>query len=52
MTNGEKLLNSPPSHKMVGPIMNLISETYHSCEGWTTHLFVAGLLNDYSRNGN
>ena len=44
MTNGEKLLNSPPSHKVVGPIMNLISETYH--------LFVAGLLNDYSRNGN
>ncbi len=34
---------SPPSHRMVGPTMNLISGTHHSCGG--THNSVRG---DYS----
>jgi hypothetical protein len=33
-------MHSPPSHKMVGPTMNLINETHHSYESETTHLFV------------
>jgi hypothetical protein len=33
-------MRCPPSHIVVGPIMNLISETHHSREKGTTHLFV------------
>ena len=35
-----KYMRSPPSHRVVGPTMNLISGIHHSCKRETMYLFI------------
>lgn len=47
-----KYMHSPPSHKVVGPTINLISETYYSCEENYTFIYNHELPNNHLKDIN